>query len=115
MSLAKFPQSLNGKFNVFIANIIRRMITGERHSIRDPKLIHITRMLAKQHQQFQPDNIMTLLQLRFPFFVTLFEKLGLEVRDEWRRKNKHVEIACALGDHHFLVHAIFWCNNGCLP
>ena len=66
---------------MFIANIIRRMITGDRHSIRDPKLIRITHMLAKQHQQFQPDNIMTLLQLRFPFFVRLFEKLGLEVRE----------------------------------
>ena len=56
------------------------MITGDRCSINDPNLIKITKLLAKQHEQFQPDNILTLLQLKFPTFVWMFEKLGLEVK-----------------------------------
>ena len=93
---------------MFIANIIRRMITGDRNSIRDPKLIRLTRELAKQHQQFQPDNILTLLQLRFPFFVRLFEKLGLEVGGIITLSYSEFPIPLFVG----FCHVLFWEFSG---
>ena len=71
--------SINGLFNPFINNIIWRMVTGDRSSTKDPKIIQFTQLLDKQFQNLQPNNIIKVLQLKYPPLVWLCDKLGLEV------------------------------------
>ena len=68
-------------FNPFINNIIWRMVTGDRSSTKDPKIIRFTQLLDKQFKNLEPYNIKNVLQLRYPSLARLCEALGLEVRD----------------------------------
>ena len=72
--------SINGMFNPFINNIIWRMVTGDRSSTKDPKIIRFTQLLDRQFKNLEPYNVLSVLQLRFPSLVWLCDKLGLEVR-----------------------------------
>ena len=74
------PNSINGMFNPFINNIIWRMVTGDRSSTKDPKIIRFTQLLDRQFKNLEPYNVLSVLQLRFPSLVWLCDKLGLEVR-----------------------------------
>ena len=66
-------------FNPFINNIIWRMVTGDRSSTKDPKIIRFTQLLDEQFKNLEPGNVKTVLQLRYPSFAWLYEALGLEV------------------------------------
>ncbi len=64
--------------NPAINNVIWRMATGERSSTKDPKLKHLTELLDLQFKAFDPQTLLTVLQLKFPWFNNLCKFLNIK-------------------------------------